>query len=167
MQRFLQRLVPSVLPGDVIQAGVRIELWSVVAVSALSFAFLIRVAGQAVQRWFPVEFLPPFAAWQGSAMSYPALLACQIVILALLGMAICTIVHRARVLGTTAGRCVMAAGCAYFALMLARLALGLTVFADSGWFTAWISTLLHLDLAAVVILWGRDQHRLARLANHR
>ena len=49
--------------------------------------------------------------------------------------------------------------------MLLRLVLGLTVLGASGWFTAWISTLLHLDLALIVILWGRDQHRLARLAN--
>ena len=146
------------------QPTARRELWSVVAVSALSLAFLVRVAGQAVQRWFPLEFLPPFDAWQGSGMAYPALLASQIVILALLGAALCSIVHRARALGTTASRGVVFIGCAYFTLMLARLALGLTVLGDSGWFTAWISTLLHLDLALVVILWGRDQHRLARLA---
>ena len=147
------------------QATTRRELWSVIAVSALSLAFLVRVAGQAVQRWFSVEFLPPFDAWQGSGMPYPALLACQIVILALLGAAICSIVHRARALGTKASRCVIVMGCGYFALMLVRLGLGLTVLSDSGWFTAWISTLLHLDLALIVILWGRDQHRLARLAH--
>ena len=147
------------------QATTRPELWSIVTVSALSLAFLIRVAGQAVQRWFPLEFLPPFDAWQGSNMPYPALLACQIVVLALLGAAICSIVHRARALGTTTSRCVIAIGCGYFALMLVRLALGLTVLGDSAWFTAWISTLLHLDLALVAILWGRDQHRLARLAS--
>ena len=137
------------------------EVWSVVAVSALSLAFLARVAGQAVQRWFPVEFLPPFDAWQGSDMAYPALLTCQVVIVALLGAALCSIVHQAQALGTKASRCVIIIGCAYFALMLVRLVLGLTVLADSGWFTAWISTLLHLDLALVIILWGRDQHRLA------
>lgn len=147
------------------QATVRREWWSVVAVSALSLVFLVRVAGQAVQRWFPLEILPPFDAWQGSAMPYPALLACQIVILALLGAAICSIVHRARALGTTASQWVIFIGCGYFALMLVRLVLGLTLLGDSGWFTAWTSTLLHLDLALVVVLWGRDQRRLARLAN--
>lgn len=147
------------------QATTRRELWSVVAVSALTLAFLVRVAGQAVQRWFPLEFLPPFDAWQGSGMPYPALLACQIVILALLCVAICTIVNRARALGTKASRFVVLIGCVYCALMLVRLVLGLTVFSDSGWFTAWISTLLHLDLALVIILWGRDQHRLARIAD--
>lgn len=142
------------------QATARREWWSVVAVSALALAFLLRVAGQAVQRWSPLEFLPPFEAWQGSGLPYPALLASQAVILALLGVAICSIMHRAGALGTRASRCVIFIGCGYFALMLVRLALGLTVLGDSGWFTAWISTLLHLDLALILILWGRDQHRL-------
>ena len=146
------------------QATTRRELWSIVVVAALSAAFLVRVAGQAVQRWFPQEFLPSFEAWQGSGMPYPALLACQIVIIALLGVAICSMVHRARLLNATGSRFVIVLGCVYFALMLARLALGLTVLGDSGWFTAWISVLLHLSLAVIVILWGRDQLRLARTA---
>ncbi len=149
------------------QATTRTELWSVVAVAALSVAFLVRVAAQAVQRWYPQGFLPPFDAWQGSGMPYPALLACQVVILALLAVAICSMVHRGRLLSAKGSRYVIFIGCAYFALMLARLALGLTVLGDSAWFTAWISALLHLDLAVVVILWGRDQHRLARTANTR
>lgn len=149
------------------RATSRREPWAVVAVAALSLAFLVRVAGQAIQRWFPREFLPPFEAWQGSGISYPALLACQIVILALLGAAICTMVHRVAVMGTMASRCVIVIGCGYFAVMLARLALGLTALSDSGWFTAWISAVLHLDLAVVVILWGWHQHRCARIANTR
>lgn len=147
------------------QATTRREIWSIVAVAALSAAFLVRVAGQAVQRWFPQDFLPAFEAWQGSGMPYPALLACQVVILALLGAAICSMVHRARLLNAMGSRFVIVIGCVYFALMLARLLLGLTLLGDSGWFTAWISSLLHLSLAVVVILWSRDQLRLARNAN--
>ncbi len=63
------------------RATSRREPWAVVAVAALSLAFLVRVTGQAIQRWFPEESLPPFEAWQGSGTSYPALLAGQIVIL--------------------------------------------------------------------------------------
>ncbi len=149
------------------RATSRRDLWAIAAVAALSFAFLVRVAGQAIQRWLPQEFLPPFEVWQGSGISYPALLACQIVILALMGAAICTMVHRVAVMGTIASRCVIVIGCGYFAVMLARLALGLTALNDSGWFTAWISTVLHLDLAVIVILWGWHQHRLAHTADTR
>ena len=109
-------------------------------------------------------FLPPFDAWQATGIQYPTLLASQVVILAVLGVGIFTVAHR-RVLGTMGSRCVMAIGCACFALMLARLGLGSIALADSGWFRSRISTLLHLDLAVIVILRGRDQHRLARLAN--
>lgn len=143
----------------------RYRAFFVLAVALLSAAFLLRVLGQAVQRWFPQEFLPAFEAWQGSGLPYPALLACQIVILSLLGVAICSMVHRARFFGPRVSRCVIVAGWLYFAFMLARLALGLTVLGASGWFTAWISTLLHLDLAIVVILWGWDQLRRSRAAD--
>ena len=95
------------------QATTRREWWSIAAVSALWLAFLFRVAGQAVQRWFPLEFLPPFDAWQGSGIAYPALLASQVVIIALVGAALCSIVHGARALGTTASWCVIFIGCAY------------------------------------------------------
>lgn len=143
-------------------AASRYRAFSIFAVALLSAAFLLRVLGQAVQQWFPQDFLPAFEAWQGSGLPYPALLACQIVILSLLGVAICSMVHRARFLGPRASRCVILAGLAYLAFMLVRLALGLTVLQDSEWFTTWISTLLHLDLAAIVILWGWDQLRRSR-----
>ena len=129
------------------------------AVAALSIAFLLRVVGQAIQRWFAQTFLPPFEAWQGSGIPYPALLACQIVILILLAAVMRGMVRRRRVLGPTAGRCVMLIGFVYFAIMAVRLILGMTIFGDNHWFTAWISTLLHLDLSAIVILWGWDQSR--------
>ncbi len=127
------------------------------AVTTLSIAFLFRVAGQVIQRWFPVEFLPPFEAWQGSGLPYPVLLACQVAILAVLAAAIRGMVRRRQALGTKASRCVMVIGFAYFATMAGRLILGLTVFDDNRWFIAWISTALHLDLSAIAILWSWDQ----------
>ena len=147
------------------RAASRRDLWAVVAVAALSLAFLVRVAGQAIQRWFPQESLSPFEVWQGSGISYPALLACQIVILALPGAAICTIVNRVWVLRGMGSRSVIAIGCGYFAIVRARPALGLTAHSDSGWLTGWIPALLRLDLAAVVIPWGWRQHRLAGFAD--
>ncbi len=138
------------------------DVLTIGAVSMLSVVFLLRVAGQAIQRWFPVEFLPPFEAWQGSGLAYSVLLACQVVILGLLATAIRGMVRRRRMLGATASRCVVVIGFVYFAGMALRLILGLTVFDDNRWFTAWISTALHLDLAAIVILWGWDQLRRSR-----
>src|SRR5689334_1553070 len=48
----------------------------------LSLLFALRVAAQAIQRWFPVAQLPPFTAFQGSALPYAALLPAQITIVA-------------------------------------------------------------------------------------
>ncbi len=129
------------------------------AVSILSVVFLFRVAGPVIQRWFPVKFLPSFETWQGSGLPYSVLLACQVANLALLTSAIRGIVRQRRVLSATASRYVVVIGFAYFAGMALRLILGITLFDDSRWFTAWISTALHLDLAAIVILRGSDQLR--------
>lgn len=140
----------------------RLESLTLAAVSALSVVFLLRVAGQAIQRWFPVEFLPPFEAWQGSGLPYSVLLACQIVTLALLTSTIRGMVRQRRVLSATASRCVVVIGFVYFSGMGLRLILGVTLFDGNRWFTAWISAALHLDLAAIVILWGWDQLRRSR-----
>jgi len=140
----------------------RHDVLTVGAVSVLSFMFLLRVLGQVIQRWLPVEFLPPFDAWQGSALPYPVLLLSQVVMLGLLAAAIRGMVRQRRVFSARVSRCMMAIGFVYFAGMALRLILGVTVFDDNRWFTAWISTALHLDLAAIVILWGWDQLRRSR-----
>ena len=147
------------------QATSERELWYAVPVAGLATAFLIRVAGQAIQGRFPQEFLPTFAVWHGGGIPYPAPLACQIVIVGRLGVSICTKIHRIAVLGITASRSVIAIGCGYFAIVRARLALGLSALSDSGWLTGRIPALPRLDLAAVVIPWGRRQHRLAVFAD--
>ena len=147
------------------QATSERELWYAVPVAGLATAFLIRVAGQAIQGRFPQEFLPTFAVWHGGGVSYPAPLACQIVIVGRLGVSICTKIHRIAVLGITASRSVIAIGCGYFAIVRARPALGLTAHSDSGWLTGWIPALPRLDLAAVVIPGSWRQHRLAVFAD--
>ena len=48
----------------------------------LSALFTLRVAAQALQRWWPQDGLPPFDAWQGSSLSYPLLLSMQVLIVA-------------------------------------------------------------------------------------
>src|SRR4051794_2834717 len=55
-----------------------------VILCALSLSFLLRVGGQALQRWAPQALLPPFAAFQGSRMPYGLLLASQVAILAVM-----------------------------------------------------------------------------------
>ena len=124
------------------------------ALSALNGAFLGRVAGQAVQRWAPVSFLPPFEAWQGSGLPYSVLLSSQLVIATLAFLAAGRMHAGRPVLPRRWSGPTLAAGAIYLAAMLARIGLGLTVLSDSVWFTAWISAAFHLVLAAEVLLVG-------------
>ena len=129
------------------------------AVAGLSLAFVARVVSQAVQRWAPVSFLPPFDDFQGSGLPYPVLLAAQVAIVAL-AVVVTVRMHRGKgLIGSRLVVPVTAAGAVYFAVMAVRLVLGLTVLSDSGWFSTWIPTVFHLVLASKLMLIGAYQRR--------
>ena len=128
---------------------------------ALGAAFAARVAGQAVQRWWSVGFLPEQDAWQGSSLPFPALFAAQIVILAIIALVTIRMRVGASVLGRRWVAPVIAFGVLYFAVMVVRLVLGLAgdagllgqdSFAAARWFTAYLPTTFHLVLATEVAL---------------
>ena len=118
---------------------------------ALTALFALRVAGQALQRWAPIEGLPHFGDFQGSGLPYGLLLGVQLVILAVMlwlvrGVAAGTPrphPHSARVLGWIGGL--------YMAGSLARIGAGLALRDPPPWFTAWIPAFFHVVLAAFVL----------------
>jgi hypothetical protein len=117
----------------------------------LSFLFALRILGQALQRWLPQPFLPPFNAFQGSGLPYGLLLSAQLAILALM-------IHVSRGVqaGTlTAGSRTKAAlswfGWIYMTGSLLRIAIGLTLPAAPAWFSTWIPALFHVVLAGFVL----------------
>jgi hypothetical protein len=117
----------------------------------LSLLFALRVAGQALQHWYPVQFLPPFAAWQGSKFPYPLLLLAQLLILTLmLGVCWRTALGNNRP-NPRLARWLACFGAVYMTGSLARIVIGLTVSAAPAWFSAWISAVLHLVLAGFVL----------------
>ena len=129
------------------------------ALTGLGLAFLARVLGQAVQKWAPLSFLPPFDDFQGSGLPYPALLTAQVAIL------VTTVVVAVRM---RSGKSLLSprlvvpatvAGVIYLAVMAVRLVLGLSVLSHSGWFSTWIPTVFHLVLASEVMLIGAYQRR--------
>ena len=122
------------------------------AVSALTLAFAARVAGQALQRWAPVSFLPPFDDFQGSGLPYPVLLAAQVAILAVALAVIVRMRDNKSLISTGLIVPVAAAGALYFAVMAVRLVLGLSVLSHSEWFSTWIPTVFHLVLASKLLL---------------
>ncbi|HUQ25143.1 MAG TPA: hypothetical protein VM140_05690 [Burkholderiales bacterium] len=103
----------------------------------------MRVAGQAIQRWAPLTFLPPFDAFQGSNLPYPVLLGSQILILG--AMIFCNLRR------PNGGRMLLWIGGVYMAGSLLRIAIGLVVPAAPAWFSTWIPALFHVVLAGYVL----------------
>lgn len=138
----------------------------------LGLAFLARVAGQAIQRWWAVDFLPSQDAWQGSSLPYPALFAAQLAILGVIALATFQMSAGGNLFGPRWVMPIRWFGILYFSVMLVRLVLGLAgdsgAFGDdsiaaSRWFTAYLPTVFHLVLAAEVTLFAAYQRgRLQR-----
>jgi hypothetical protein len=117
---------------------------------ALTALFTVRVLGQAVQRWWPQSFLPPFNSFQGSGLPYPLLLTAQIVILGLMRRT----ALRVRA-GTLRPSPAQLKALAWFAFVymggsMLRIVIGILVPAAPAWFTTWIPAFFHLVLAAFV-----------------
>lgn len=128
----------------------------------LAVLFVLRVLAQAVQWSGPVPFLPSFDAWQGSGLSYPALLASQVVIVALLARALVVVRSRSITPASWKHRACFVLGGAYFAAMAVRLVAGLTFLSDVEWFAQSLPALFHLVLAAFVLLFGHYVYNAGR-----
>jgi hypothetical protein len=120
----------------------------------LTFLFAVRVLGQAVQRWIPQTFLPPFHAFQGSGLPYWLLLSAQVMLLAV--MVRCSRRVQAGVLppGRRASRTIALLawlGWMYMTASLGRIAVGLAVPDAPAWFSTWIPALFHIVLAGYVL----------------
>lgn len=124
--------------------------------AGMSVAFLLRALGQVPQAW-----LPPISEWQGSAIPYPILLGTQIVILGILAFMLTRRARGQRVIGRRTSRVIMGVGTVYFAAMTVRLLMGMLMWMlwlpESAWFMAWISTVFHLVLASIMLIWGWHQ----------
>lgn len=135
-------------------------LWSLTAL----FAF--RVAAQLLQYASPIASLPPFEAWQGSGLSYPVLLASQLVILIVMVAGANRIARRVRP-ARRIGIWLLALGTVYFVVMALRLVLGLTGLADVAWFAKLLPAFFHLVLAGYILTlghyhWTRSRDAAAR-----
>ena len=127
------------------------EALSAVLLWLLTFLFSLRVAGQAVQRWAPQSWLPPFDAFQGSNLPYGFLLLAQLAILA--AMIFCNI-RRPR-----GGPVLLWFGAIYMTGSVLRIVVGLALPSAPAWFSTWIPAVFHLVLAGYVLglATGRDR----------
>jgi hypothetical protein len=137
--------------GGPAMRGKRLKVYAAV-LYALSAAFVLRILGQAIQRFRPVSLLPPFEAFQGSSLPYAVLLASQIVILGVMVRYAGRLGRGVLVPGRGAGIVLAVAGGAYLAGSLGRIAIGLLVPDALPWFRAWIPALFHVVLALYVVI---------------
>ena len=117
----------------------------------LSFAFALRVFGQALQQWAPQSFLPPLHSFQGSDLPYGILFPVQLVILGLMTKTSWQVQHGKLDPSLRAGTVLAWSGGLYMAGSLARVAIGLTVETASPWFRAWTPAAFHVVLAGFVL----------------
>jgi hypothetical protein len=117
--------------------------------------FSLRIIGQALQRWLPQPWLPPFGSWQGSTISYPVLIALQFVIIGAMALG----AYGAWKATTRPSRRAMLwaawLGGIYMAAAIARLVIGYVVPDAPSWFTARISGVFHVVLAGYVLALAR------------
>ena len=117
----------------------------------LSTLFLLRVLGQAAQRWFPLSFLPSFHEFQGSNLPYWLLFSAQLAIVAAMVRYSWRIQAGTLVPSRRAGSLLARLGSIYMLGSLARLAIGLVLPVPPAWFTAWIPAIFHVVLAGFVL----------------
>lgn len=152
--------------------------WPTLAMAVLAGAFLFRVLAQLLQAVWPVPALPPFEAWQGSGLPYPALLASQLVIVAAMVWAVVRRAAGRSVLAPEYRRPLIWVAIAYFAVMSARLIGGLSWLSEIIWFARPLPALFHLVLAAFLMIlvasdgpaavaeWRHAWRRLLRVASY-
>ena len=117
----------------------------------LTMAFAMRVLGQALQRWAPQPFLPPFDGFQGSNLPYGLLLSVQLVILVVMTIVCRRVQTGSLVPSARAGTVLMWAGWIYVTVSVARIVVGLSWPAAPAWFSTWIPAVFHVVLAAYVL----------------
>jgi hypothetical protein len=127
----------------------------------LSVLFTLRVAAQALQRWWPLDCLPPFDAWQGSDLPYPLLLSMQVLIVAVMCRVWWRTLRGTNPVSRRAGLWLAGFGAIYMTGSVLRIAVGLTVSNASPWFSAWIPAAFHV-LLATFLLTAAHYHLRAR-----
>ncbi len=122
--------------------------------SAFLCVFVLRVIAQLTQYIWPVGILPPFDSWQSGAMSYPLLLASQIVIIVFLGNILLKFRSGKMEQNPKLGWIYLGIGTVYFAIMAFRLVAGFSFANEHTWLAAQIPAIFHLVLASFLLCVG-------------
>lgn len=131
------------------------------ALFAYTAAFSFRIVAQALQYWGPQHFLPPFSSFQGSNLPYWALLASQLLILAIM-VRVSWRVQRGALITDRIGAALAWVGGIYLAGSLGRIVVGLGVPSAPEWYRAWIPAVFHVVLAGFVLTLAAYHYQGAR-----
>lgn len=143
------------------------ENWKQVKVTSsllnvLLALFCLRVLGQFLVAFYHVSFLPPMKEWQSGLLPYPALLVCQIAIIAIYGK-VCLDFHK-RSGFSYAPNAVLSkplflfAFC-YFVAVAIRLIVWLTLFKHNPRFSGTIPIFFHFVLSTFLIVLSHNHQR--------
>jgi len=116
--------------------------------------FLFRVVAQPLTLLVHSRFLPPFESWYSGALSYPALIVSQLLILIWLLYTSRQFTNGDVKASARLGVTMLIFGAAYFILMLLRLVLGTTLLSGQRWFASPVPTFFHLVLATYLLVYG-------------
>ena len=133
----------------------------VVWLLVLAGLFVLRVLAQLIQAVQPVSFLPPFQAWHGAVLPYPALVASQLFIMLILAIVLFRVQSDAIIPSRWKYRVCFALGGIYFVFMAFRLVSGLTFLADDPWFSKQLPAFFHVVLASFILTLGHYIYRRA------
>jgi len=122
--------------------------------------FAFRVISQLLVMQASISYLPEFETWHSSTVPYPALVACQLLIL--IGGALCIWrMFNTQVVGKPKlGVVLYVTGWIYWSAMFIRMILGLTLLREVFWFAQTLPALFHLILANFLMLLGQFHRQI-------
>jgi hypothetical protein len=121
----------------------------------LTFAFFLRVLGQALVAFLEVDLLPPIAQWYSGLLPYPLLLPIQLVILGLQAKLNVDIQRGTGFFGARrpkVGRFLRWFSYVYFFSMVLRYVLTMSLHPERRWLGGTIPIFFHCVLAAYLFL---------------
>jgi hypothetical protein len=128
--------------------------------------FIARVVAQPIALLTSAPFLPPFESWHSGVLPYPALVAAQLLIIAWFAWTAWRFSNGNVTPSRRLGISMLAFGGIYFATMLVRLVLGLTILSTNRWFSSILPTMFHLVLASYLLVYGHFHFRYGAIARN-
>lgn len=123
--------------------------------------FIVRVIAQPMALLTSARFLPPFESWHSGVLPYPVLVAAQLLIIAWFAHTAWRFSKGGVTPRYRLGIWMLLFGGVYFATMLVRLVLGVTVLSSNRWFSSVLPTMFHLVLASYLLVYGHYHFRHA------